>query len=533
MDCDVEDTENMDNTHHEEEALEKDDWVEQRRRRNKKKKSQSINPDVGSPKPDITSTSRSQIKQQKRLPPLPRDDYKIIIRPRGALKLSNLEIVHLSRAVAEKTQHGSKRTAKAFYQTRVDEEQSIAIVSTPDEDLARNIRDLQSLHILSNDYEITAYIAAPDDSSRGVVHGIPPGTPISELIDNLHAPGYEILTARMLGKTSTALVTFAGKRVPRGVIFEHAMLSCSLYRPTRPVCYVCHEVGHRADVCPNPDTVKCAVCGLSNPAKEHECTPRCVLCKGAYPTGDKRCPERLVRRSPKSPQTSQHQSRRDTFNNDQSRSLSRRTCRSRSEPSVQLQKATCPTATSYHGAQRIRSTAREWQVPLTCKNHPVKKTRLVNWDAFRKQRENSPSSEITNIEEWVRDLHEDVSSQSKELTLSEEKPAFDPHLLHLCQARRSMLRRWRRQKLNRRLKIRIAKITEEAAKYASQLMRQNWNELCNKLYGTLGSAKTWALLRNFLEPTKSRSATQNTIKKIMHQHPGTNQDILDALRDNI
>ncbi|KAH9378991.1 hypothetical protein HPB48_013566 [Haemaphysalis longicornis] len=72
-------------------------------------------------------------------------------------------------------------------------------------------------------------MAAADGSSRGVVHGIPPGTPISELIDNLHAPGYEILTARMLGKTSTALVMFAGKRVPTGVIFEHAMLS---YEPT-------------------------------------------------------------------------------------------------------------------------------------------------------------------------------------------------------------------------------------------------------------------------------------------------------------
>ncbi|KAH9382379.1 hypothetical protein HPB48_012078 [Haemaphysalis longicornis] len=99
-------------------------------------------------------------------------------------------------------------------------------------------------------------------------------------------------------------------------------------------------------------------------------------------------------------------------------------------------------------------------VPLTCKNYPVKKTRLVNWDAFRKQRENNPSSDITNVEEWVRDLHEDVSSQSKELTLSEEKPAFDPRLLHLCQARRSLLRRWRRQKLNGRLKIRVVKITE-------------------------------------------------------------------------
>ncbi|KAH9367106.1 hypothetical protein HPB48_021719 [Haemaphysalis longicornis] len=272
-------------------------------------------PHLGSPKLDIMSTSMSQIEQHKRLPPLPRDDNKIIIRPRGAYFTSH------ERSL--KTQHGSKRTAKAFFQTRVDEVQNIAIVSTPDEDVARNIRDLQSLHILGNEYEITADIAAPDDSSRGVIHGIPPGTPISELIDNLHAPGYEILTARMLRKTSTALVTFAGKRMPRGVIFEHAMLACILYRPTRPVCYVCHEVRHRADVCPNLETGKCAVCGLSNPAKELECTPRCVLCKGAHPMGDKRCPERLVRRSPPSPQTSQHQSRRDTFNNDPSRSLSR------------------------------------------------------------------------------------------------------------------------------------------------------------------------------------------------------------------
>ncbi|KAH9367912.1 hypothetical protein HPB48_008368 [Haemaphysalis longicornis] len=243
--------------------------------------------------------------KQKRLPPLPRDDYKIIIRARGALNLSNLEIVHHSRAVAEKTQHGSKRPPKAFFQTRVDELENIAVVSTPDEDVARNIRDLQYLHILGNEYEITAYIAAPDDSSRGMVQGIPPGTPISELIDNHHAPGYKVLGARMIGTTSTALVPFAGKRVPRGGIFEHAMLACSLYRPTRPVWYVCHEVGHRAYVCPNPNNVKCAVCGI----QPHTAT--CVHTsvrpvQGWTVTADKRCPERLVRGSPPSPQSSQH-----------------------------------------------------------------------------------------------------------------------------------------------------------------------------------------------------------------------------------
>ncbi|KAH9369433.1 hypothetical protein HPB48_007211 [Haemaphysalis longicornis] len=66
-----------------------------------------------------------------------------------------------------------------------------------------------------------------------------------------------------------ALITPANKPVPRGVILEHAMLPFSLYRPTLPVC---HEIGHRVDVCPNPYTVKCAVSGLSNPTKEHVST---------------------------------------------------------------------------------------------------------------------------------------------------------------------------------------------------------------------------------------------------------------------
>ncbi|KAH9378773.1 hypothetical protein HPB48_011177 [Haemaphysalis longicornis] len=43
-----------------------------------------------------------------------------------------------------------------------------------------------------------------------------------------------------------------------------------------------------------------AVCGLSNPMKKHVCTRRCVLCKGAHRTGNKRCLERPVPRSPPS-----------------------------------------------------------------------------------------------------------------------------------------------------------------------------------------------------------------------------------------
>lgn len=170
-------------------------------------------------------------------------------------------------------------------------------------------------------------------------------------------------------------------------------------------------------------------------------------------------------------------------------------------------------------------------VPLIRKNSYIKKTRLVNWDEFRKQRETTPTSEITSFDEWVSALQHDVSAYAKDIMLTDERQAVDPHLLHLWEARRSLIKRWRRQKHNRTLKIRIARLTEEAADYAVDLMQQNWQQFCNSLQGTLGTAKTWSLMRHLLDPTKSKSATRHIITKLLHQYPGTSKDILDALRD--
>ncbi|KAM7290784.1 uncharacterized protein ISCGN_027375 [Ixodes scapularis] len=302
-----------------EEQPERDDWVEIRRRRSKKVKPQNTEATISVSQP----TPQRALTRQPRLPPLPRDDFKIIIRPRGALNLANLETIHLSRAIAEKTrQHTRDRPNSTTFQVRMDRIQNIAIASTPSENLARHIRDIPTLRFGDNEYEVTAYIAAPDDSARGVVRGIPPETTGQELIDNLYSPGYEVLSARMIGKTSTALITFTGKQLPKYVIFEHAALPCSWYLPTRHACYICHEIGHRADVCPNPDTVKCVMCGVSNPTKGHECTPRCALCTGAHPTGSKECPKKLAHRPPTSV-SNHHRRRKDTRVNSRSRSRSR------------------------------------------------------------------------------------------------------------------------------------------------------------------------------------------------------------------
>ncbi|KAG0445704.1 hypothetical protein HPB47_018175 [Ixodes persulcatus] len=417
-----------------EDQPERDDWVEIRRRRSKKVKPQNTEATISGSQP----TPQRALTRQPRLPPLPRDDFKIIIRPRGALNLANLETIHLSRAIAEKTQqHTRDRPNSTTFQVRMDRIQNIAIASTPSEDLTRHIRDIPTLRFGDNEYEVTAYIVAPDDSARGVVRGIPPGTTGQELIDNLYSPGYEILSPKMIEKTSTALITFTGRQLPKYVVFEHAALPCSWYLPTRHACYICHEIGHRADVCPNPDTVKRPPYGLQGMPKK----------AGSPPTN-------ICLESP--PKTKGH-SRQLPF-------------------TLPLQRAT---------KDRTEAT-----VFLETK---VRFQVTIKQLTMRQGTSGTPST--------TRQQHGELGSAA----IPTKQPKEADHFLFVLRAgsRRSLIKRWRRQKHNRTLKIRIAKLTEEAADYAVDLMQQNWQQFCNSLQGTLGTAKTWSLLRHLLDPTKS------------------------------
>ncbi|KAH7971379.1 hypothetical protein HPB49_023009 [Dermacentor silvarum] len=107
---------------------------------------------------------------------------------------------------------------------------------------------------------ISAYIASPDNFCKGIITGPDAGTTPTELLDHLLAPGVEILHARMMGRTATAIITFSGLKV----------------------CGICLTVGHRVDICPTPSIKRCTTCGTENPSstEPHQCQPRCLTCKG-------------------------------------------------------------------------------------------------------------------------------------------------------------------------------------------------------------------------------------------------------------
>ncbi|KAG0417782.1 hypothetical protein HPB47_005361 [Ixodes persulcatus] len=118
------------------------------------------------------------------------------------------------------------------------------------------------------------------------------------LTDNLIAPGHTIITARMMGRTETALITYEGSYVPRTVLYCQAEYRCYPHRPKAQQCTLCQRLGHRADVCPQAPTTRiCPTCSadITNipPTQPHECSPSCLNCGEEHPSTCPTCPARV------------------------------------------------------------------------------------------------------------------------------------------------------------------------------------------------------------------------------------------------
>lgn len=233
-------------------------------------------------------------QKKKKLPPLPKTDYKVIIRPKKGMEVKKFMPAQFSKAIVAACNNPTSCDYSKFI-VRPRTGSNIIIVSTPHEETADVIRRITSLFLEGKTYAVNVYLAAPEDVIRGVIHGVDPNSPSEELLANirLRTQGVEIVQARMLGRSRTAVLTFMGPILPRYVIYYGGETACYPYRPTQQICQVCLKPGHRADVCPNPNVNVCRNCGLQEPEENHTCEPKCVACQGNHPTGDRVCKHRL------------------------------------------------------------------------------------------------------------------------------------------------------------------------------------------------------------------------------------------------
>lgn len=238
-------------------------------------------------KPHLAGAQR-QIRP--RPPPLPKDDIKIIYRPKGGLKISEIRVDQATQALVAAS--GGTIKEEDFIM-RLRPGSNIMIASTPDLDIGDVLRKIEKLTINDQTYATNTYPALPDDLKRAVIHGVMPGQSPALLKSRLRlrSQGVKILEARMLGKSETALITFDGPYIPQWVIYRSGEFKTYPYRPTRQICYVCGEQGHRSDVCPTPNTKLCRTCGTHDPPEGHPCKAKCMVCEGDHVTTE--CRRRL------------------------------------------------------------------------------------------------------------------------------------------------------------------------------------------------------------------------------------------------
>ncbi|KAL1435679.1 hypothetical protein MTO96_010973 [Rhipicephalus appendiculatus] len=143
-------------------------------------------------------------------------------------------------------------------------------------------------------HPVSAYVAAPGNTSRGVVRGVDADLPDSELQRLFLTPHNPMLLGvRRIKDTTTVILLFNGLKVPNYVRCGMLLLRCTLYKRQIDTCRVCGRVGHRQDVCPTPTEKVCEHCGAQLTGSHHECVqPKCALCGQAHVTGDRTCPNR-------------------------------------------------------------------------------------------------------------------------------------------------------------------------------------------------------------------------------------------------
>ncbi|KAH7953614.1 hypothetical protein HPB49_010599 [Dermacentor silvarum] len=225
-----------------------------------------------------------------RMPHVPRDECKVIVRPRGGLLVGKIMMPELVQAIA-----GAARISLEDIQRDTicpNVAQNIIVISTPEGERVSRYAAIHALMIGNQAYEVCAYAAAPENTVKGVIGGIP----LSETPEMIRAKVVNIyngtaLEAHRIGNSHAVIVLFKGDKVPSYVKYCGALIRCRLYRQHKEVCRTCGQVGHRRDVCPRPNVVVCFACGKANPGENHEqdCKPRCKLCGGSHPTGTGNC----------------------------------------------------------------------------------------------------------------------------------------------------------------------------------------------------------------------------------------------------
>ncbi|KAH7979442.1 hypothetical protein HPB49_009427 [Dermacentor silvarum] len=139
---------------------------------------EDINPDrqVDAKSADEVAYQRRALRNIKRMnttpkrPPLPKEDIKIIIRPRDSFNTARYSVAQIGDGILRAT--GLKPEEVVKDSIRINERRNIVVASAPALERTNKYCAIKELRIGDKTYQVTAYMTAPEHTSKGIIRGI-------------------------------------------------------------------------------------------------------------------------------------------------------------------------------------------------------------------------------------------------------------------------------------------------------------------------------------------------------------------------
>ncbi|KAM7298779.1 hypothetical protein ISCGN_019348 [Ixodes scapularis] len=217
----------------------------------------------------------------------------LVLRPSDHLNLTKHDPCQIHTAL--RTQAALAPADASKFMVRVDKSKNLAFLLCLDSHVTQPLQEITSVDLEDRRCGVTIYPATPSNTCKGVIRNIPARTSPEYLMRHMSTlrPEFKILAARMMGRTTTALITFHGTHIPHEICYAGGIFRCRPHRPKAQYCHRCQQIGHRIDVCTY--NARCPTCGQLKPDDDsHTCSadPVCLRCGGPHRADDAACKDK-------------------------------------------------------------------------------------------------------------------------------------------------------------------------------------------------------------------------------------------------